>query len=74
MSRPPIEPSTSDTPEIRAGQPDLAEAIRRADQLLDELRTTIAAIGGTRVPDLSAVIYELEVAFDSSGGVTGPMI
>ena len=57
------QPSTDDHPEnMWTGQPDLAEAIRRADQLLDELRTTVAAIGRTQAPDLSAVIYELEVA------------
>jgi hypothetical protein len=42
--------------------PALIEAIQRADQLLDELRTTIATIGRTQAPDLSGVISELEVA------------
>jgi hypothetical protein len=40
----------------------LTEAIKRADQLLDELRTTVATIGRTQAPDLSGVISELEVA------------
>jgi hypothetical protein len=42
--------------------PVLAEAIRRADQLLEELRITVATIGRTQAPDLSGVISELEVA------------
>jgi hypothetical protein len=40
----------------------LTEAIQRADQLLDELRNTVATISRTQAPDLSGVISELEVA------------
>jgi len=51
----------AETAEINQN-PALIEAIQRADQLLDELRNTVAAIGGAQAPDLSGVIAELEVA------------
>jgi len=51
-------PESSESPQ----NPALIDAIQRADRLLDELRSTVAAIGRTQAPDLSGVISELEVA------------
>jgi hypothetical protein len=61
---PPNHDQVDDQPEtVEVSQnPALIEAIQRADQLLEELRNTVAIIGRTQAPDLSSVISELEVA------------
>jgi hypothetical protein len=61
----PADVQVDDQPEtvVVSQNPALIEAIQRADQLLDELRNTVATIGRTQAPDLSGVISELEVAF-----------
>jgi hypothetical protein len=46
-----------------------AEAVARAERLLDELRTTIGAMGHGAGPDLSGVISDLEVAVTPPGAV-----
>ncbi len=60
----PDDDRVDDQPEtvVVSQNPALIESIQRADQLLDELRSTVATIGRTQAPDLSGVISELEVA------------